>query len=89
LNHFNKGVGVLQFFCFKIDFSPRSDDVDVLADLKVTGDQRSARLHEGVVRHRTPGTRVARFFFVQTYQNGKKPKDDKLHQTAMYYTKWL
>jgi hypothetical protein len=35
-------------------------------------------------------SRVARFFLVQKYQNGKNiPKDHKLHQTAVYYTKLL
>jgi hypothetical protein len=33
--------------------------------------------------------RVARFFMVQTYQNGKNiPNDHKLYQTAINYTKW-
>jgi hypothetical protein len=33
--------------------------------------------------------RVASFFLVRTYQNGKSiPKDHKLYQTAMNYTKW-
>jgi choline/glycine/proline betaine transport protein len=36
------------------------------------------------------GVRVARFFLVQTYQNGKKyiPNDLKLYQKAVNYTKW-
>jgi hypothetical protein len=34
-------------------------------------------------------TRVARFLLVQTYQNGKNiPKDPKLYQTTINYTKW-
>jgi hypothetical protein len=33
--------------------------------------------------------RAARFFLVQTYQNGKNIKNDnKLYQTAINYTKW-
>jgi hypothetical protein len=33
--------------------------------------------------------RVARFFLVQTYQNGKSiPNNHKLRQTAINYTKW-
>jgi hypothetical protein len=36
-----------------------------------------------------PWFRVARFFLVQTYQNGKSvPNGHKLYQTAIYYTKW-
>jgi hypothetical protein len=32
---------------------------------------------------------VARFFLVQTYQNGKNiPNDYKLYQTALHYAKW-
>jgi TPR repeat protein len=35
------------------------------------------------------GFRAARFFLVQTYQNGKNiPNDHKLYQTAINYTKW-
>jgi hypothetical protein len=34
-------------------------------------------------------SRVARFFMVQTYQNGKNiPNDHKLDHTAINYTKW-
>jgi hypothetical protein len=34
-------------------------------------------------------SRVARFFLVQKYQNGKNvPNDHKLYQTAVNYTKW-
>jgi hypothetical protein len=34
-------------------------------------------------------TRVARFFLVLTYQNGKTiPNDNKLYQMAITYTKW-
>jgi hypothetical protein len=33
--------------------------------------------------------RVARFFFVRTYQNRKNmPNDQKLYQTAINYNKW-
>jgi hypothetical protein len=33
--------------------------------------------------------RVARFFLVQTYQNGKNiPNDHKLYQMAIKYSKW-
>jgi hypothetical protein len=33
--------------------------------------------------------KVARFFLIQTYQNGKNiPNDHKLYQTAINYTNW-
>jgi hypothetical protein len=39
------------------------------------------------VLHRL-STRVARFFLVQTYQNGKNiPNDQKLYKKAVNYTK--
>jgi hypothetical protein len=41
-----------------------------------------------LLKKRKDTYRVARFFLVQTFQNGKSiPSDHKLYQTVIYYTK--
>jgi hypothetical protein len=52
----------------------------------VTGRRRSGVSKPTSERSRA---RVARFFLVQIYQNGKNiPNDHKLYQKAVNYTKW-
>jgi hypothetical protein len=46
-------------------------------------------LFRGMEIWKVGGTSAARFFFVQTYQNGRKIQNGhKLCQMAIKYTKW-